>query len=66
LPNAKSSLELVRDGYQAGEFGFLNLLVAQRTYSQTNLAYVEALRELWSAAVEIRGLLLNNSLEGPK
>lgn len=51
-----------------GETGFLNLLTAQRTYSQTNLAYLDALRELRTASAEIDGLLLANSLqagEGP-
>ena len=63
LPAAKESLDLTRAGYRAGEFGFLNLLTAQRTYFQTNLGYLEALRDLWSAAWEIEGLLLNNSLQ---
>lgn len=57
------TLELVRKGYEAGEFGYLDLLAAQRTYSQTNLAYVEALGELWAAGIEIDGLLLKGSLE---
>jgi cobalt-zinc-cadmium efflux system outer membrane protein len=63
LPIAQESLELIRAGYQAGEFGFLNLLTAQRTYSQTNLAYIESLRELWLASLEIDGLLLSDSLQ---
>jgi cobalt-zinc-cadmium efflux system outer membrane protein len=62
LPNAKETLDLVRQGYQAGEFSFLNLLTAQRTYAQTNLAYIESLRELWSASLQIEGLLLTDSL----
>lgn len=62
LANANRVLELVRTGYEAGEFSVLDLLNAQRTYFETNLAYLDSLRELWVSAAEIRGLLLNNSL----
>lgn len=62
LPAAQQTLDLVRRGYQEGEFPFLNVLTAQRTYSQANLAYLEALRELQAAAAEIEGLLLSGSL----
>lgn len=64
LPNSKSTLELIRQGYQGDENSYLDLLTAQRTYSQTNLAYVEALGELWAATLEIEGLLLKDSLVG--
>lgn len=37
LPAARESLDLVRRGYEAGEFPYLNLLNAQRTFFQTNL-----------------------------
>lgn len=63
LPTARDSLALSRELYQAGETGFLNVLTAQRTYSQTNLAYLDALRELRTASAEIDGLLLTNSLQ---
>jgi cobalt-zinc-cadmium efflux system outer membrane protein len=63
LPAAHESLELVRQGHKAGEFPFLNLLNAQRTYFQTNLQYLDALRELRLAAIEIDGLLLRGSQE---
>lgn len=62
LDKSKRTLELVRRGYQAGEFGVLDLLSAQRTYFQTNLAYLDSLRELWVSVIEIRGLLLRGSL----
>ncbi len=65
LPDAKASLELVRKGYQQGEFGYLELLTAQRTYFRANLAYRKGLRELWTASVQIEGLLLVGGLEGP-
>ena len=63
LATSKATLNPVRQGCQAGELGCLGLLTAQRTYSQTHLAYIEALSELWAATVEIEGLLLKGSLE---
>jgi hypothetical protein len=41
------------------------LLTAQQTYSRTNLAYVERLRELRLRAVEIQGMLLTGGLQSP-
>jgi outer membrane protein, heavy metal efflux system len=63
LPAAQESLDLNRKLYKAGETSFLNLLTAQRTYTQTNLNYLESLRELRVNEAEITGLLLSNSLE---
>ena len=65
LPDAKKSLELTRAGYQQSEFGYLELLTAQQTYSRTNLAYIARLRELWLSAVQIDGMLLTGGLEAP-
>ena len=63
LPKARETLELVQNGYEQGEVGYLDFLAAQRTYSQTSLTYIEALRTLWQSSVRIEGLLLENSLE---
>ncbi len=63
LPDAKASLDMVVAGYQQGEFGYLSLLTAQRTFFQSNLAYIGALKELKSASAEIEGFLLKGSLE---
>jgi cobalt-zinc-cadmium efflux system outer membrane protein len=66
LPAAQESLDLTRKMYEAGEASFLSLLTAQRTFSQTNLNYLEALRELRVSEAEIEGLLLRDSLtSGP-
>ena len=62
LPKAKETFELVQRGYRLGELGYLDLLSAQRTYSQTNLAYLDALGALWRSWAEIEGLLLSDSL----
>jgi outer membrane protein, heavy metal efflux system len=63
LPTAKESVQLVHRSYEAGETGYINLLTAQRTYSQTNLNYLDSLSVLREAEAEIEGLLLTNSLE---
>ena len=63
LPAAQESLDLTRRVYEAGEIGYVNLLTAQRTFFQTNLNYLEALRELRTSAAEIEGLLLRGSLQ---
>lgn len=63
-PRAQETLDLVTESYKAGETGYLTLLTAQRTYFQTNLSYVEALRNMWQASLQIEGLLLDGSLTG--
>jgi cobalt-zinc-cadmium efflux system outer membrane protein len=63
LPNAEASLKLTDDGYRLGEFSYISLLTAQRTYFQTNLAYLEALRDLRVSATLIEGNLLSDSLQ---
>jgi len=63
LPNAQESLKLVSSGYRQGEFSYLVLLTAQRTYFQTNLAYLDALRDLRTACVAIEGNLLGDNLQ---
>lgn len=62
LHNAQTTLNFIQTGYEVGELAFLELLTAQTSYSQTNLAYIEALGELWAAKIEIDGLLLKGSL----
>lgn len=63
LPSAKESLDLVTAGYRAGEFPYVDLLTAQRTYFRVNLAYLESLRALQTSHVALEGLLLSGGLE---
>jgi cobalt-zinc-cadmium efflux system outer membrane protein len=65
LPDARESLDLVRQGYRQGEFGYLELLTAQRTYFRVNLAYVESLRTVWIGSTRIEGMLLTGGLDEP-
>jgi len=43
LPDARQSLDLVNAGYRAGEFDYLAVLTAQRTYFSVNLDYLQSL-----------------------
>jgi len=63
IPKAKKTLDLVTKGYQEGEIDFLQLLTAQRTYSQINLTYLQQLQQVWRQNVEIKGMLLSDSLQ---
>jgi cobalt-zinc-cadmium efflux system outer membrane protein len=63
MPNAEESLKLVSAGYKQGEFNYLALLIAQRTYFQTNLAYLDALGDLRKSAAALEGNLLSDSLQ---
>ena len=65
LPDAKESLGLIQQGYRQGEFGYLELLTAQRTYFRVNLNYVTALRDLWVTSTRIEGQLLSGALQMP-
>ena len=62
LPKAKETLDLVSQGYREGEIDFLQLLTAQRSYSQTRLVYLQQLRQMLRQNVEINGMLLSGSL----
>ncbi len=62
LPRSSQTLELVRSAFDQGEIGYLELLAAQKTFSQTNLDYLDALGLLWKSYVQIDGLLLEGSL----
>lgn len=63
LPAAEESLSLSRKTYSAGEANYVALLTAQRTYSQTQLGYLDAIGNLRIAEVQINGLLLSGSLQ---
>lgn len=62
LPNAEENLKLSMQLHSAGETSFGPVLVAQQTYFESKVAYVEALTELHKVAVEISGLQLTGGL----
>jgi outer membrane protein, heavy metal efflux system len=62
LPKARDTLTLSEQAYAAGEFNFLQVLIARRTFFETNLQYVQALSELAQADATVDGLLLTGGL----
>ncbi|MFN3531136.1 MAG: TolC family protein [Candidatus Brocadia sp.] len=46
LPKAEESLKLIRRGYKEGEFNYIDLLDAQRTWAETRISYIESLKNL--------------------
>jgi outer membrane protein TolC len=47
----------VEDGYLKGEFDLTRLLQAQRTLTETNVDFIDALKEVWTTAAELAGML---------
>ena len=66
LPNGEESLRLFRLGLRDGEFGYLTVLIAQRTYFNDSLEYLASLQEFWERAIELDGMLLDGGLELPE
>jgi cobalt-zinc-cadmium efflux system outer membrane protein len=56
LPRAEQALDLVREGFDAGKFGFIDLLDTQRTLQEARLVYIERLFDLNSARAEWEAL----------
>ncbi len=63
LPKAEEALRLVRGGFDAGKFGFLDLVDTQRTVAETRLAYLEKLLELNLAIADWEALAATPSKE---
>ena len=63
LPGAKEALTLAETAYKAGEMDFIQLLVARRTYFESNLQYVNAQSQLASARAKVDGFVLSGSLD---
>ncbi|WP_339732431.1 TolC family protein [uncultured Gimesia sp.] len=62
LPSAKENLDLTNEGYRQGEFEFLRVLTARRTFFETTQSYVTSLIALRQAEIQISGLLLSGGL----
>jgi len=65
LPTAAEVLDLTRKSYQAGEANFADLLLAQRSYVQKQVEYLEALRRFRTAEEEMAGDLVTVSSSTP-
>ena len=56
LPKAEEALKLVRGGFEAGKFGFLDLVDTQRTLAEARLAYLDKLLDLNQALIDLEAL----------
>lgn len=65
LPEAKEAYELYLDSFRKRRAAWPQVLVAQRTYFQISVDYIEALDEMRRAEVAILGLLLVDGLDEP-
>lgn len=63
IPKASETLELISLGYERGETPFLEWLTAQRTFSRTQLTYLNQLSKLWAKNWQVQGMLLYDSLK---
>lgn len=57
VPGAQSVFEAVREGYQLGRFGLMEVLDAQRTLAAANRDYFEALAAVHQAAIGVERLV---------
>ena len=60
------SFELSQTVFKSGDLEYLQLLTAQRTYTEKNREYVESLARLWQSVIDIEGLLLTDGLSAQK
>ncbi len=63
LPKAGDTLRLAEQAYSAGEFGFLEMLIARRTYFETHLEYVASQTNLALAQAYLDGFALSGGLD---
>ncbi|MFK7778496.1 MAG: TolC family protein [Gimesia sp.] len=62
IPSAKENLDLTNEGYRQGEFEFLRVLTARRTFFESTQSYVTSLVALRQSEIQISGLLLTGGL----
>ncbi len=62
VPRWRKAYELLRLGYQQGEFQYTDVLQAQMTYFQAQRQALDAMLRWHTAAAQIQGLLLQGSL----
>jgi outer membrane protein, heavy metal efflux system len=63
LPKAEEAMKLVRGGFEAGKFGFLDLVDTQRTLAEARLAYLDKLLELNLALADLEAMAGTTSKE---
>lgn len=66
LPRAEETLRLVDQAYGAGEFDFLQVLVARKTFFEQNLAFVKSQAALAEATSLVEGMVLTGGLDASR
>ena len=56
-PQVRRAYDAVSEGYRRGKFPLIDLLDARRSLAETELGYIDALLELWSARIGLERLL---------
>lgn len=60
IPKAQRTYDLSMIAYQGGQFEYLRVLEAQRAVAESNLELIRSMSEMWLAASEIAGLMLED------
>lgn len=63
LPSASDAMGLAEKAYEAGEADFVQILIARRTFYDSNLQYVNAQAQLAAAQAKIEGVMLTGGLD---
>jgi cobalt-zinc-cadmium efflux system outer membrane protein len=66
LAESRESLDLALSAYRRGEYGLLELLDAQRTFSTVQVEYLDNMNALMESQVLLKGALLSGGLERPE
>ncbi len=57
MPSAQETMTAIRDGYETGGFGLLDLLDTQRTLSEVQSGWITALQQYHHALLEVEALI---------
>ena len=60
LPKSRETYLLADQAYKAGNIDFAKLVIAQRAVAEANIEFVRSQGEMWRAAAEIAGLMLED------
>ncbi|QDT07579.1 Cobalt-zinc-cadmium resistance protein CzcC precursor [Rubripirellula lacrimiformis] len=66
IPQARESLELSEEAYEAGELEFLQVLIVRRSFYESTIRMIQARGNLAQASAKIDGLLLTGGLDTPQ
>jgi cobalt-zinc-cadmium efflux system outer membrane protein len=65
LPKADEAYRLYLAQYQEMRAAYPQVLIARRTWLQVNLDYIDALEQLYRAALPLQGFLLTDDMDSP-